>query len=111
MTFRSDLDALILSLLTRGEMHGYEISKLIRELSNDALKYGEAQLYPALRRLEEAGLVTARWELQEGKPSRRLYTITDKGGGALETRKQAWKEFVESVDRILEPQPKKGEAL
>lgn len=102
MSFRSDLDALILAALQEGVAHGYEISKRIRNASRKVLKVGEGQLYPALHRLEEKGLVSAEWEQQEGKPARRVYTLTPGGAKELQEQKAAWKEFVQGVSGVLQ---------
>ena len=73
MAFKGDLEALILAVLADHALHGYEISKRIRSQSQEVLKYGEGQLYPALHKLEESGFIEAEWMLQDGKPDRKVY--------------------------------------
>lgn len=101
MAFRSDLDTLILGVLQGGALHGYDIAKRIRALSESALKVGEGQLYPALHRLEEAKLIHSEWIQQEGKPAKKVYGITQKGKGALEKQKQEWRKFASGVGAVL----------
>ena len=101
MAFRSDLDAVILGALADGPMHGYAIVKRLRESSEGLLKLGEGQLYPALHRLEKSRMVTAVWDQQEGKPSRRVYDLTDIGRQELARHRTAWLRFVKSVNAVL----------
>jgi len=103
LAFKGDLEALILGVLQAGELHGYEISKRIRELSDTALAVGEGQLYPALHRLERDGMVAATWVPQEGKPPRKVYRLTDDGNGELARHQREWSKFAEGVAAILAP--------
>ncbi len=93
----------MLGVLQHEPGYGYEIAKRIRELSDDMFKYGEAQLYPALRKLEENGFVTAEWVVQEGKPNRRVYSITDEGGTFLLERQKEFERFVKKVNAVMKP--------
>lgn len=101
MKFRSNLEALILSVLAEAPKHGYEIAKRIRELSDDSFKYGEAQLYPALKNLEEEGSIMGQWDIQEGKPNRRVYEITPSGQKKFEEQKKEWNAFANHVNRFM----------
>ena len=53
------LDLLILKTLALGPLHGWGISKRIRQLSSDVLSVGQGSLYPALYRLEDRGWIDA----------------------------------------------------
>lgn len=108
MAFRTDLESLVLGVLVAQPRHGYEIVRQIRALDDDALKINEGQLYPLLHRLENDGLVCAEWIPQEGKPPRKVYSLTDKGQGALENRRERWRKFARAVDGILLPEPTNG---
>ncbi len=101
MKFRSNLESLILSVLSETPKHGYEIAKRIRELSNQTFKYGEAQLYPALKNLEEAGAIVGRWEIQEGKPNRKIYEITPVGHEKFVEHKNEWNTFAHHMNRFM----------
>jgi DNA-binding PadR family transcriptional regulator len=101
MAFRSDLDAIILGALADGPLHGYAIVKKLSDFSDGLLKLGEGQLYPALHRLEKSNMVTAFWDQQEGKPSRRVYSLTDVGREELMRRRTAWQHFVKSINAVL----------
>jgi transcriptional regulator len=101
MAFKGDLEALILAVLADHALHGYEISKRIRSQSQEVLKYGEGQLYPALHKLEESGFIEAEWMMQDGKPDRKVYSITPNGREELERHRSAWAKFVSGVGDIF----------
>ena len=101
MAFKSDLEALILGVLHDRALHGYEISKRIKERGGEALAVGEGRLYPALHKLEADGKVTAQWEPREGKPPRRIYELTEAGQLEFSSQQDAWKKFTSGVGSIL----------
>ncbi len=106
MAFKGDLEALVLGVLQGGSLHGYEIAKRIREVSETALSVGEGQLYPALHRLELEEYIESEWIPQEGKPSRKVYCLTQKGGDFLQEKQKAWEAFAKGVGSILSSVPK-----
>jgi len=101
---KGNLPLLVLSLLSKGDLYGYEIAKRIAERSNDLINLKEGSLYPALHLLEKHGLVTGYWVPQEGKPPRRYYNITLRGQEELAEEKKNWQEFTSAVGQILEIQ-------
>lgn len=110
MGFKGDLEALILAILADHALHGYEISKRIRTQSQEVLKYGEGQLYPALHKLEESGFIAAEWMMQDGKPDRKVYSITPSGREELERHKSAWAKFSAGVGNIFSIQTQAKES-
>jgi PadR family transcriptional regulator PadR len=111
MAFRSDLESIVLAALQEGPLHGYGIVRAIRARSEGVLKLGEGQLYPILHRLEEDGQVKGKWEIQDGKPPRKVYAITEKGGGALVKRRKEWGAFSRAVGNVMQaPMEAKGNA-
>lgn len=102
---RGHLETLILSMLDQGHAHGLEIIRRLHESGCGALRLKEGSLYPALYRLENAGLVEASWEEEtKGRRGarRRIYRLTAKGTKALDKGRQAWKHFVQVIGGILE---------
>lgn len=81
---------LILSVLLAGESYGYDIIRQVRTLSGDRLDWSEGMMYPALRRLEQKGLLESRWVGSEAGPRRKYYSITKRGKAALKGEKDAW---------------------
>ncbi|MEQ1823801.1 MAG: helix-turn-helix transcriptional regulator [Fimbriimonadaceae bacterium] len=101
MAFRTDLDAMVLAALQVGPLHGYGIVRAIRERSEGVFKLGEGQLYPILHRLEEDGQVVGDWEMQEGKPPRKVYAISEKGSASLVNRRKEWTAFSKAVGNVM----------
>jgi DNA-binding PadR family transcriptional regulator len=102
---RGHLETMVLSVLDRGEAHGYEILQRLEAAGCGALKLKEGSLYPALYRLEESGLLVARWENNEESrrgPRRRNYQLTRKGKTELARRRDAWRNFVSIIGGIVE---------
>jgi DNA-binding PadR family transcriptional regulator len=78
-----DVSSIILGFLMRGSMTGYELKQYFSISFSffSGLSYGS--IYPALRKMEEQGLVTMRQERQQRAPDRKVYTITQKGRDAF----------------------------
>ncbi len=110
MAFRSDLAALVLGVLDREPLHGYDIARRIQDLAGDTLSLRDGQLYPILHRLEADGHVEARWVPQEGRPARKVYRITESGRGLLAGKRADFARFVDSVQALLEAPARKSHA-
>lgn len=97
------LDLLVLKILSRrGPIHGYAIMTAIEEITGEVLRVEEGSLYPALHRMEEAGLVHATW-IEKGNGRRaRTYRLTDRGRKQLTTEQSRWKAVTCAVQRVLE---------
>ena len=96
---------MVLAALADGEGHGLEVMRRLEAAGRGALRLREGTLYPALYRLEEAGLLHARWEsATSGRrgPRRRIYRLTRKGKQALAKGREEWQHFVTVIGRIVE---------
>lgn len=101
---RGHLETLILSALDHGQAHGLEILRRLQEAGCGLLRLKEGSLYPALYRLENAGLVEAAWEEEtKGRRGarRRIYHLTQKGTKALAQGRAQWRDFVRVLGGIL----------
>jgi DNA-binding PadR family transcriptional regulator len=101
---RGHLENLILSTLEHSDAHGLEILRRLEEAGCGALKLKEGSLYPALYRLENAGLIGAEWEEEtKGRKGarRRIYHLTRSGTKALAKGREEWQNFVQIVGGIL----------
>jgi PadR family transcriptional regulator PadR len=104
--FKGTFDVLVLKTLSWGPAHGYAISRWIRQSSGDDLKIEEGALYPALRRLEERGLIASQWQrLEDTGREARVYTLSDAGSAALRTELAAWERYVAAFARVLAARP------
>ncbi|HEY3569986.1 MAG TPA: PadR family transcriptional regulator [Thermoanaerobaculia bacterium] len=93
---------LILKTLSWGPMHGYDISRSIRQRSDGALGLEDAALYQALHRLERKGWIEAEWGLSEKNRRARFYRLTDEGRQALQAELSTWRSYVAAVSKVLE---------
>jgi DNA-binding PadR family transcriptional regulator len=73
----------ILGFLTLGPMSGYDIKKLVEESTENFWSESFGQIYPALRRLTEQGLIEKAEAPSEGGRPRHVYSINDRGREAL----------------------------
>ena len=99
------LDMLVLRTLLFGPLHGYAIAGALRSNSGDALNIEFGSLYPALKRLEVKGWITASWEKSEHNRRARVYRLTAGGRRQLRQEKSEWADFVSAVARIMKPAP------
>ena len=97
---KGNLDLLLLSVLSAGPAHGYAIISALRERSGGTFDLPEGTIYPALHRLEEAGLLASSWAQAEGR-RRRVYAVTDKGAAALAAQRTQWRAFERGMQSVL----------
>ena len=98
---KGNTDTLLLALLQDEPMYGYQIVKEVNQRSNGYFAFKEGTLYPALHRLERAGLIEGRWENTPTSVRRRYYLITAKGRQALDDRMREWQRFSRAMDAIM----------
>jgi DNA-binding PadR family transcriptional regulator len=101
---KGHLDALLLAVLEEGPRHGYAVIEALRAASAGRFDLPTGTVYPALHRLERAGLLRGRWSTVGGR-RRRTYELTAAGRRALSQERGAWKEFAAAVSALLEPAP------
>jgi transcriptional regulator len=95
------VDLMILKILSRRpKLHGYAIMTLIEEVSEGVLRAEEGSLYPALRRMEQAGLLRAEWVLRDSRRAR-IYELTPQGRKQLNTEESRWQAGTSAVNRVL----------
>lgn len=97
------LDVLILRTLAWEPMHGYAVTRWIRDRTAGTLEIEDAPLYKALHRLERAGAVEAEWGLSEHNRRARFYRLTAKGRQRLKTDAAAWHRYAAAVAKVLAP--------
>ncbi len=87
---KGSIDILLLSLIQKEDLYGYEIAKRLKEKSNDLYSMGEGTLYPALQRLEKQKLITSYWGDSEFGGRRKYYSITEEGKKELSKKLSEW---------------------
>lgn len=93
-------EIMVLSVLGREHVYGYEIAKRIKALSRDVFPMGEGTLYPLLHKLEKEKLLQSYWREAEGR-RRKYYGITRKGRRALQEKEKEWQAFSAAVKTVL----------
>ncbi len=96
-----DLPALILAVLSQTPRHGYAIAREVERLSEGALHMKEGTLYPALRVLEQDGLIVGAWEAQPKGADRKVYTLTETGHAEKAKRTQDLHDYATLIHTIL----------
>jgi PadR family transcriptional regulator PadR len=98
---KGNTPTLVLAVLNDGPMHGYGIAREIERRSNNALKFKEGTLYPALHALERDAMITGEWRREPEGRERKVYHITPAGRGALVRRTDAWNSFSAAIERVI----------
>ena len=101
---RGHLDALLLAVLDDEPRHGYAIIEALQERSGGVLSLPTGTVYPALHRLEDAGLLKGSWSVVDGR-RRRSYQLTAAGRRRPAGDRAGWREFAAAVTTLLEGSP------
>jgi PadR family transcriptional regulator, regulatory protein PadR len=104
------LDMLVLRTLVLAPLHGYGISKAIGSNSGEALDIEFGSLYPALKRLEAKGWISAKWEISGHNRRAKYYRLTAAGRKQLHREHSKWADFVSAVGQIMGPIGDGGES-
>ncbi len=100
---KSNIDSLLLCLVNRQPMYGYQIIKVLRDQSQGYFQFKEGTLYPALHRLEKGGLIEGDWQTLPNGQQRKYYKITAKGHATFAEKRSNWFEFLAAMNLIFEP--------
>ena len=95
------LNLLILKALRRGPMHGYGITNMIQEASEQVLDIEEGSLYPALHKMEHEGWITSEWALSDTNRRVRYYKLTLKGERQLTTEEREYHRVNAAIAKAL----------
>ncbi len=95
----------VLEVLSRGAMYGYELSDAIAKRSSNILTLGRGTLYPLLYNLEAKGLIKGKWHESDTGRKRRYYAITGAGKELLARRKQEWEQLQIGANMVLGLRP------
>jgi len=106
MKFESQLlkgiaPVVVLEILSRGPMYGYELSQAIEQRSGEILTLGKGTLYPLLYNLEAKKLIKGKWQNTQSSRKRRYYSITGKGQGELARQKAQLKELTAGLNLVF----------
>jgi len=96
------IDTILLKIISLEDCYGYNISKTLSAITNEAAEIKEATLYSGLRRLESEKLIASYWGQESQGGRRKYYTLTPTGEQSLEENIEKWGMTKELVDKILE---------
>jgi PadR family transcriptional regulator PadR len=96
---KGHLDLLLLSVLSAGPAHGYAVISALRQRSEGTFDLPEGTVYPALHRLEDAGLLSSSWAYADGR-RRRVYALTSAGATALAAERGEWRRFARAIQAV-----------
>lgn len=107
--FQKDLNGGLVALVllavlaaTQEDLYGYEIAKRLEKANRGEPLFKEGTVYPVLRALAAAGLLTSRIVPSYSGPPRRYYRITEEGRATLGSYSQVWRQTRDFVDRFIE---------
>ena len=96
---KGHLDSILLASLEPQPLHGYAIMEAVRAGSHASFDLPTGTVYPALHRLERAGLLTSAWS-EEAARRRRVYRLTARGRRALAREREEWSSFTRAVETV-----------
>jgi len=96
------LDMLILKIVALGPVHGYGISRRIRQISKQVLQVQQGSLYPALHRVEKRGWLAAEWGESENGREAKFYKLSAKGRKQLQSEESNWERLAQAVTQIMQ---------
>ncbi|MEO3746952.1 PadR family transcriptional regulator [Plantactinospora sp. B5E13] len=99
---RGTAELAVLSVLTSSRRYGYELLKLLEQTGTGVLEVKEGTLYPLLHRLEDAGQITATWEVEGRTRPRKYYDITPAGQAHLAMLRAEWTGLVDGMRSLLD---------
>jgi PadR family transcriptional regulator PadR len=97
------LDLLILRILLFGPCHGQGVARAIQRQSDEVFIVDHGSLYLALQRLEESGMISAKWGTSENNRKARFYSLTAKGRAHLTQKTSQWNRLKRAMEAILSP--------
>lgn len=95
------LDMLILRTLALEPMHGYGIGVRLEQITRGALRVNAGSLFPAFRRLERDGEISAEWRTTENGRRAKYYALTPRGRQALARTTKEWQRQTAAISRVL----------
>lgn len=96
----SNIDLLLMGVLRHGPAHGYAIITALRERSDGEFDLAEGTIYPALHRLERAGLIESSLDSAQGR-RRRTYRLTPRGRKEFATQRRGWQDYVAKIQAVI----------
>jgi DNA-binding PadR family transcriptional regulator len=94
------LDGMLIAIVSDGPLHGYGVAQALKQRSSGVFDLPEGTIYPALHRLERAGLLASKWSTASGR-KRRVYQVTARGRRAVTDSRAQWRQFSAAVEAVI----------
>ena len=101
--FPGTVDLLVLKTLSESTMHGFGISRALRDRSSDVIVLKDAALYQALHRMERQGWIASEWGISDAQKRAKFYELTKAGKRRLAAEERLFRRYAEAVFKVLEP--------
>lgn len=98
---KGSTSVMLLSLLSRGDMYGYQMIQELKLISGNAFELKEGTIYPLLHALEGDGVVVSYWQDTSEGRRRKYYSLTDAGKHILKDKTVEWSEYVLAVNKVI----------
>jgi PadR family transcriptional regulator len=96
------LDLMVLrTLSTLGPLHGYGLARRIEQVSGDQVLLNQGTIYASLVRLQQRGLISARWGTSDGARRAKFYSLTRRGAKRLAEETENWQRLSAVIGRVL----------
>lgn len=95
------LDILILTSLSHGPLHGYDVVEWIRTATDDALQIEDGALYTALHRMERRGWLEPEWGVSPKGRRAKYYHLTPLGRAEVRAGERRWGRFADAVAKVF----------
>ncbi|KGR81815.1 PadR family transcriptional regulator [Lysinibacillus odysseyi] len=99
---KGSTDLLLLSVIAKRDMYGYEIVQSLKQSSEELYSMGEGTLYPALKRMETLGYIHSYWVENEGTRKRKYYQLTEEGQRALHEKLNDWRQINKLIEKWID---------
>jgi PadR family transcriptional regulator, regulatory protein PadR len=95
------LDLLVLKILALQPLHGWALSQRLKQVSGEVLQVSDGSLYPALHKLEQQGLIQAKWKTTENNRRAKFYSLTRLGRRHLEKEAANWERISTAISSVM----------
>jgi len=95
------LDILLLKILALEPLHGWAISRRLKQVSANVLQVSDGSLYPALHKLEQEGWIASEWKTSELGRRAKFYSLTRLGRRQLEEQAADWERLSNAISRVM----------
>lgn len=95
------LELLLLKILALEPQHGWGVGQRLKQVSGDELHASDGSVYPALHKLELAGLIRSEWKTSDLGRRAKFYALTPAGHRRLEQEADEWRRLSSAITRVL----------